>query len=315
MITTVTLNPAIDREYFVKENKPNLHQYIYDDEGVKVSPGGKGVLSAINLKNLGHEDVQNIGFVGGKQGLFFERLVQDCDITTNYIFTENEMRNNIFIIGESPATYTHYNDYTYSVSDKDINNFIKRFKRGIVDSEFIMISGAIPGGVSFDIYKELISICHENNKEVYLHASGEVLNLALEEQPKVVVPYFKHTNKILDKEVATIEDYIWAGKKLLEEGAQYAILPYECNHLIFDKDETYKVSSKDFCMVNWLGAGEAYNAAFFDYVERKGFDFIEANRWAAAAALVVAEEKEILLKNKGEIEERLELIEVERVSI
>lgn len=72
MITTVTLNPAIDREYFVKNDNPGHHQYIYEDQEINVSPGGKGLISAINLKYLGYSDVQNIGFVGGQQGLFLK---------------------------------------------------------------------------------------------------------------------------------------------------------------------------------------------------------------------------------------------------
>ncbi|AGB40730.1 fructose-1-phosphate kinase/fructose-6-phosphate kinase [Halobacteroides halobius DSM 5150] len=315
MITTVTLNPAIDREYFVPENKPKEHQYIYTDKDINVTPGGKGVLSSINLKHLGHSDVQNIGFVGGRQGLFFEKMIQEHKITTNYVYTKNEIRNNIFVIGKDPVTYTHYNDYTYRVEPREVEELIKRFKRGITDSDFIMISGSIPEGVNFSIYQRLIEICHDLDKEVYLHASGEALNRALEAKPKVVVPYFKHTNKILDKPVSDFEDYIWAGKKLLEGGAQYVMLPYHCDRLLFDDTGVYSLSPKNFCLRNWLGAGEAYNAAFFDYVNQHGFDFIEANKYAGAAALDIAERKSVFLENKEEIEEHLDQIEVEKLEV
>ncbi|WP_018250216.1 1-phosphofructokinase family hexose kinase [Orenia marismortui] len=316
MITTVTLNPAIDREYFVAENKPREHQYLYTERDIKVSPGGKGLLSAINLKKIGHSDVQNIGFVGGRQGLFFEKMVQECGITTNYIFTESEIRNNIFIISRDPVTYTHYNDYTYKVEPDDVENLIKRFKRGIVDSDFIMISGSIPEGVNFSIYQRLIKICHTAGKEVYLHASGEVLNRSLSEGPKVVAPYFKHTNKILDKKIVSDEDYIWAGKKLQEEGAEYVMLPFHCDRLLFDRDGTiYQLSPNNFCLRNWLGAGEAYNAGFFDYVSRNGFDFLEANKYAGAAALAIAETKDIFLADRSMIEKKLANISVKKLEV
>ncbi|GAB6098798.1 1-phosphofructokinase family hexose kinase [Halanaerocella petrolearia] len=315
MITTVTLNPAIDREYFVSENTPKEHQYIYTDQDINITPGGKGVLSGISLKNLGHSDVQNIGFVGGRQGLFFERMVQEHKITTNYIYTENEIRNNIFIIGKDPVTYTHYNDYTYRVEPGEVKELIKRFKRGIVDSDFVMISGSIPEGVNFSIYQRLTKICHDLGKEVYLHASGEALNRALQEEPKVVAPYFKHTNKILDKPVSEFEDYIWAGKKLIEEGAQHVLLPYHCDRLLFDGENVYSLSPKNFCLRNWLGAGEAYNAGFFDYIIKNNFDFIKANKYAGAAALDIAEKKDVFLKTRDEIENHLDQIKVERLEV
>mgnify|MGYP006281413677 FL=1 len=313
MITTVTLNPAIDREYFVETNDPGEHQYIYEDADIKVSPGGKGLLSAINLKNMGYPDVQNIGFVGGKQGLFFEKMVQDHNVTTNYVYTTNEIRNNIFVIGKEPVTYTHYNDYTYRVEERDEEELIKRYKRGVVDSEYVMISGSIPEGVGFDIYKRLINIADERDKTVYLHASGEALNQALEAEPKFVVPYFKHTNKVLDEEVETMDDYIKAGRRLQEAGAEYVMIPFHCDRLVFSKDEVYSVSAKDFCLLNWLGAGEAYNAAFFDYILNNEFDFVEANRYAGAAALVIAEKRDIFIHEQQEIKDMLDKIQVERV--
>jgi len=313
MIATVTLNPAIDREYFVEENDPGEHQYIYEDNDIRVSPGGKGLLSAINLRNIGYPDVQNIGFVGGKQGLFFERMVQNYEVTTNYVYTNNEIRNNIFVIGKEPVTYTHYNDYTYRVEKRDVEKLIQRYKRGIVESEYVMISGSIPEGVDFDIYRRLINIANEREKTVYLHASGEALKQALAAEPKFVVPYFKHTNKILDKEVETLEDYIEGGRRLQEKGAEYVMIPFHCDRLIFSPDAVHSVSAENFCLLNWLGAGEAYNAAFFDYILNNEFDFIEANKYAGAAALVVAEERDIFLQDRQEIKDILPKINVERV--
>ena len=315
MITTVTLNPAIDREYFVSKNKPKKHQYIYEDRNIQVSPGGKGLLSAINLKNLGYSDVQNIGFIGGKQGLFFEKMVQDYEVTTNYVYTNNEMRNNIKIIGQDPVTYTHFNDYTYDVEKQDVEELIKRFTRSIADSEFIMISGSIPTGVDFDIYQKLIRICHEQDKEVYLQASGKSLNIALQENPKVVAPYFKHTDTILGEKVETDEDYYRLGRLLIEKGAEYVTLPFHCDRLLFTPEKTYILSPSDFCLINWLGAGDAYNAGFFDYVFQNGFDFIEANRHGGAAALYIAEHRSIFINDRSNIESMLDRITVEELEV
>ncbi|MCK8817984.1 PfkB family carbohydrate kinase [Natroniella sulfidigena] len=315
MITTVTLNPAIDREFFVERDNINLNQYIYHEQNIKVTPGGRGLLSAINLKKLGYADVQNIGFVGGKQGLFFEKMVQEYGVTTNYVYTENEMRNNIFVIGKNPVTYTHYNDYTYRVEPNDIEVLLERFKRGIVDSDLVMIAGSVPEGINFDIYQKLIQICHQEGKEVYLHASGEELNRALKEEPQVVAPYFRHINKILDIRTVRFEDYYRVGRKLQEAGAVHAIVPYHNKQLLFDKRKVYILSAKNFRQRNLLGASDAYHAAFFNYIFRNGFDFVEANRHAGAAALAVAERKEIFLEDRAQVEENLARITIEEVEV
>lgn len=313
MITTVTLNPAIDREYFVEENKPKKHQYIYSKQNIKVTPGGKGLLSAIDLKQMGYSDVQNIGFIGGSQGRFFEQMVQDYRITTNYIHTTNEMRNNIKIIGKSPVSHTYYNDYTFKVTKNDVEALIKRFKSGITDSDLILIAGSIPKGVDLEIYRKLISICHVQGKEVFLQASGEALNLALKEKPKFISPYFKHTDKILGEKLEEEGDYFRLGRRLVQEGAQYVTLPFHCKRILFTQDKTYLLSPENFCLKNWVGASDAYNAGFFDYIYQTGFDFVEANRHGGAAALYVAENKSNFINEEWNINSFLDRIKIEEM--
>jgi hypothetical protein len=97
MITTVTLNPSIDREYFVENHIPGNNKYIYDHKNRKVTPGGKGLIAAINLKRLGYSHVQNIGFVGGRQGMFFEKMVQEFKAGNVRVAREkNEQLQEIF---------------------------------------------------------------------------------------------------------------------------------------------------------------------------------------------------------------------------
>ncbi len=315
MITTVTLNPSIDREYFIDTFKIKKDQFIYNKQDLKIFPGGKGLLAAINLKNLGYHDVQNIGFIGGKQGLFFEKMVQKYKITTNYIYTESEMRNNIKIITRNPQYTTQINDYTYRVSEEDVEGLLKRFRRGITDSNLIIICGSIPEGVSFDIYRKMINICNELGKDVFLEASGEALNKALSAEPKFVIPYFKHTHKILDKEVKDFDDYIRAGKRLIAGGAKHVMLPFHCNRLLFQGKRVFCLSPEDLCIINDYGAGDAYIAGFYDYIFVNGFDFLEANRYAAAAALVIAEKKKVFINSRDEIDQKLDRLIIEELEV
>lgn len=317
MITTVTLNPAIDREYFVDKNEVMRNQFIYDDKHLKVYPGGKGLLSAINFKALGYDDVQNIGFVGGKQGAFFEKMVQKHDIISNYIPTESEIRNNVKIIGRDPMTYTQYNDYTYKVEKEEVEELIVRFKRSISESDCILMAGSIPEGVDFDIYRRLIKAAKKRKKHIFLQASGEALKLALAAEPDVITPYFKHHKTILDMKMETKKDYIKAGKKMQEMGAKKVAIPFHCDRLLFDQNgDVYQLSPKDYCISNWLGAGDAYNTAYLDYAfKTDNFDFLEANKRAGAAALWVAENKEVYLKDRKSYNACLDRLEIKKLEV
>jgi len=317
MITTVTLNPSIDREYFVDKNEVMKNQFIYDDEDLKIYPGGKGLISAINFKSLGYQDVQNIGFVGGKQGLFFEKMVQKQNIISNYIYTESEIRNNVKIIGRDPATYTQYNDYTYQVEKEEVKELIVRFKRSISESNCILISGSVPEGVDFDIYQRLIKIAKEKGKHVFLQASGEALKLALKSKPDIVTPYFKHHKTILDMEINDKEDYIKAGKEIQKRGAKRVMIPFHCDRLLFDKNgDVYQLSPRGYCIVNWLGSSDAYNTGYLDYAfQTEKFDFLEANRHGGAAALWIAENKEIYLQNREDYNSYLDRLEINKLEV
>lgn len=316
LITTVTLNPSIDREYFVDSHEVMHDQFIYNDDDLKIYPGGKGLLSAINFKNLGYSDVQNIGFTGGKQGLFFEKMVQDYRVICNYIHTDSEIRNNIKIIGKNPVTYTQYNDYTFRVKKEEVNELIIRFKRAIAESEYILMAGSIPEGVDFDIYQRLINIAHDKGKKVYLQASGEALKLALEAEPEFVAPYFKHHKTICDMDIKDKEDYIAAGRKIQELGAENVMIPFHCDRLLFDKKgDVYQLTPKDYCIINWLGASDAYNAGFLDYVFKKEFDFLKANHYGGAAALWVSENREIYLEDRESFSKCLERLKIEKLEV
>ncbi|TDO95090.1 1-phosphofructokinase [Halanaerobium saccharolyticum] len=317
MITTVTLNPAIDREYFVDKNEVMKNQFIYNDEDLKIYPGGKGLISAINFKSLGYQDVQNIGFVGGKQGMFFEKMVQKQDIISNYIYTESEIRNNVKIIGREPATYTQYNDYTYRVEKEEVKELIVRFKRSISESKCILISGSVPEGVDFDIYQRLIKIAKDKGKHVFLQASGEALKLALKSNPDIVTPYFKHHKTILDMEMNDKEDYIRAGKEIQKQGAKRVMIPFHCDRLLFDKNgDVYQLSPKGYCIVNWLGSSDAYNTGYLDYAfQTEDFDFLEANLRGGAAALWIAENKEIYLQNREDYNSYLDRLEINKLEV
>ena len=319
MITTVTLNPAIDREYFVDKNEVMKNQFIYNDQDLKVYPGGKGLISAINFKSLGYEDVQNIGFIGGKQGLFFEKMVQKHDIISNYIPTESEIRNNVKVIGKNPPTYTQYNDYTFKVEKAEVAELIARYKRSITESNCILISGSVPAGVDFDIYQRLVKISKDLGKKVFLQASGEALKLALQSKPDVVAPYFKHHKTIMDIEMNEKEDYIKAGKKMQEMGAKRVMIPFHCDRILFDEHgDVYQLSPIGYCIINWLGASDAYNTAYLDYAfqsEAEEFDFLEANRRGGAAALWIAENKEVYLNEREDYSSCLDRLEINKLEV
>lgn len=73
MITTVTLNPTIDRILFIESFKEN---YVNKISSVKVWPGGKGINVSKVINQLGSE-VTATGLLAGKNGRFVEETLKE----------------------------------------------------------------------------------------------------------------------------------------------------------------------------------------------------------------------------------------------
>jgi len=132
-----------------------------------------------------------------------------------------------------------------------------------------------------------------------------------------VAPYFKHHKTILDVEMNEKEDYIKIGKKMQEMGAKRVMIPFHCDRLLFDKDgEVYQLSPTGYCIINWLGASDAYNTAYLDYAfQTDDFDFLEANLRGGAAALWIAENEEIYLEDRNDYNSCLDRLEINKLEV
>ncbi|MCK4355917.1 hypothetical protein KAW44_02405, partial [Candidatus Bipolaricaulota bacterium] len=97
MIITVTLNPAIDKMYWVdrlKMGRVTQEEFLTRAIRSDTSAGGKGINISILLARLGVENVA-MGFVGGHTGHVVVRDLRDEGVTTNFVWVNGETRTNV----------------------------------------------------------------------------------------------------------------------------------------------------------------------------------------------------------------------------
>ena len=102
MIYTVTLNPAVDREYIVPRLTPNT---VLRATEVNIDFGGKGFNVSRMLHSLGIESTA-LGFLGGKAGQILEQGLTSIGIKTDFVHVAEETRTNTTIV-EKEGRY-HY---------------------------------------------------------------------------------------------------------------------------------------------------------------------------------------------------------------
>ncbi|MCK5827002.1 hypothetical protein KAH43_00650, partial [Candidatus Bipolaricaulota bacterium] len=94
MIVTVTLNPAVDKMYWVEGLKMcdvTQEEFLTRALRSSTSAGGKGVNMSVFLSRLGMENIA-MGFVGGHTGHVIVRDLRDEGVTTNFVWTHGETR-------------------------------------------------------------------------------------------------------------------------------------------------------------------------------------------------------------------------------
>ena len=100
MIVTVTLNPAVDKMYWVEGLKMcdvAQEEFLTRATRSTTSAGGKGVNVSVFLSRLGMENVA-MGFVGGHTGHVIVRDLRDEGVTTNFVWTHGETRVNVTLL-------------------------------------------------------------------------------------------------------------------------------------------------------------------------------------------------------------------------
>jgi 1-phosphofructokinase len=319
-IVTVTMNPALDREIIIPNFKVNKLHRVFEREKVISDPGGKGVNVSMMLSSLNDTPSIAMGFLGGHTGrIIAEELRKRFPkVTLNFIHIDGESRENISILDEENHFITEINAPGPTVQEPDLNHFMKLFKTVVSRTKITVISGSVPNGVPLDTYAILSEMAKESGNKVYVEARGQLLTETIKKCcPAIVRPDMRSTNKILGKEVQTLEEHIDAGNEIIRYGADLVVISYKFRHdIILTKDAAWLLTSKQDKLdeSHLLGTGDAFIAAMI-------YDFLNANnslldraKFGMAAALAKSNYLKKEMPPLYDINKELENITVERLN-
>jgi len=280
MITTVTLNVAIDKLYIVDEYKP------YEVMRVKectYTPGGKG-LNVTKVAHLLHEDVVATGFVGGHAGEWILEELDNMAIKHRFVKANGETRTCINIKELSTGKHTEFLEPGSPLSEEQEALFLQAFEHTIKESDVITISGSIPQGISKDIYNKLVELCKNAGKKVLMDTSGELLIHVIKSSPTMIKPNIDELKAITNKEINTIEDVIVAAKELKEKGIEIVAISLGKEGVIVVCDEgVYQGIPPQIEAVNTVGCGDSMIAGFATGLSR-GINMVDTIKMAVAVS-------------------------------
>lgn len=285
MITTVSLNPSVDRRYMIDDFEKGK---IFRTSSYEATAGGKTLNVTRVVSTLG-ENVLATGLLGGKSGEFIEKQLDKSNIAHNFIKFNGETRSCIAILSAN-GEQTEILESGPSISDLDMTRFLSHYEELVEKSSIIVASGSISSGIPDKIYGDMIKIAKEKNTPFLLDTSGMPLYEGIKAGPTLVKPNLEELEALVGKKLVDEIDVIRAGKLLSKNGIEYVVVSLGGEgSIIIHKDQVLRVRPPRVEVKNPVGSGDSMVAGFAVGLLRK-YDLIEILKLAVATGTANAME-------------------------
>ncbi len=256
MITTVTLNPAIDTRYFIEDFKEGR---LFRAEKTIKSPGGKGLNVTKVLKQL-DANVVATGILGGKNGEWIQENLKNMNIKEGFYVSSAETRVCIAVLAKHSET--EILESGEELPDSDLRAFEKKFMELVEKSDVITMSGSLPKGMDAGYYQKLVEMVNRKGKKVILDTSGKSLLEGVKGKPYLIKPNFDELEYVLGESIDGRDKIKKAVGKLKNLGAQNVLVSLGGEGAIYFGEEILKITIPKIKIHNTVGSGDSSVAGF-----------------------------------------------------
>jgi tagatose 6-phosphate kinase len=259
MITTVALNAAIDKTYYVPDFQLGT---VYRVPQVIVDAGGKGINVAKVVRLLG-EPCLTTGFVGGHNGTFIEEDCARRGIEHDFIHVEGESRLCLNIMDGRTGTSTELLEPGHVVPRQAVEQLKSKITELAKRSRILCLSGSIPAGVPIRIYADLTLLAKAEGCRVLLDTSGEALLHGIEAGPDFIKPNEDECRELTGKEAHSVEELMENLEPLRHKGIGCIVVSLGSNGaLSLAQGNWYRIRVPHIEAVNAVGSGDSFVAGY-----------------------------------------------------
>lgn len=285
MITTVTLNPAIDRTVVVEAfafGEVNRVQSVREDMG------GKGINVARILKALG-SPAQATGFIGQANIGHVRALLEQDGLDTDLIEIDAATRTNTKLLDLQTRSTTDINEAGFAVDAAAIAAITAKIDDLSAQSQFMVFSGSLPQGLPSDFYRQLISRVQPPCQSV-LDADGILLLEGLKAAPTLIKPNIHELESALETCLETESAIVEACHRLISQyGIVYVLVSMGgAGSILVSQDRAIFAEPLKVEVRGTVGAGDSMLAGFIHCLAQN-LGLEQALAWATACgALAVS---------------------------
>ncbi|HEY8804239.1 MAG TPA: 1-phosphofructokinase [Clostridium sp.] len=278
MITTITLNPAVDKTIEINNfNVGNVNRVA----SIRLDAGGKGINVSKVIKNLGGKS-RAMGILSGKSGKFIKEYLDDIKIMNDFIFTEGETRTNIKVVDPINHTNTDINEAGPEASLKNLDELSDKIFSNVNSEDIIILSGSVPSNVDKKIYGNWIAKAKEKGAKTILDADGELLKLGILSGPYLIKPNIDELEGMFNKKINGIPETAEIAKSLLGYGIIIVAVSMGSEGALFvSKESSIYAHGLKVDVKSTVGAGDSMVAALAYSIEQ-GLSFEATVKLAVA---------------------------------
>ncbi|MGH8160151.1 MAG: 1-phosphofructokinase family hexose kinase [Rhodanobacter sp.] len=219
MITVIGFNTAIDRFIRLDTLRPGEVSRALDEQAY---PGGKGLHVAQTIAALG-ERVQLVGLVDPAYRNMIGRQMCERGVLFHGIEVTDNLRTCI-ALQDANGQITEILGQGPLLDGAQQEALLRAFRRGVDDSDLIVLSGSLPRGFPPTTYAELAAHVCDAGKRCLVDAGGELLQHAVQAQPFLVKPNRDEITELLGRPIGDLAAAVGGVRELHARGVAMPVV-------------------------------------------------------------------------------------------
>jgi len=310
LISTVTLNPAIDKTLILNELKiGKVNRVLRNRENI----GGKGINVSKILSKFDHT-TNAIAILGHDNLEFVKSLILKANLKVEYYEVNGLTRTNTKIVDLANNTTTDINEMGFEIQEDKIPEIISFIVKNIIKSNYIVLSGSVPKWMPNDIYSKIIESSNINAKFI-IDTEGEQLINVLKNKPFLIKPNIHELEEALNIKLKSDEDIINTCLNIIDiyDVENILVSMGGDGSILVAKDIILKAEPIKVELRSTVGAGDSLVAGFIHGLIEHDMNKIEALKFGTACGTLAVSKESIDDLDKFEVKKMIESIIIRKL--